>query len=261
MTNRASRETISSMRIGQGLRVVLVCGSVAAAAASATAPGKHNVKTSTTVAHGFDATWNAVIDVFSDRGWDIANMEKASGLITSDWMSLRRDDMAAVDCGSEGINAVMATQVRFNVRVKGNDKTSTVAVNTKFRQERRFDNTTHVVDCVSTGVIEAIIQRDVRIGAAEQRSGVTLAAKPAVAAPTAPRGFYCASSAAAGFCVRDKQECVKTRDISVAAVTDMTECTLTESAWCTGELCFPTTETCEQRRARGSDEAACEQRE
>ncbi len=71
-------------------------------------------------------------------------------------------------------------------------------------------------------------------------------------APAVPvaRGFYCSSAPAAGFCVRDKAECVRTRDVSIGALPDLTECALTEAAWCLGDLCFPGQEACDARRQR-----------
>ncbi len=260
MTNRRTRETLRPMRFGQATRGVLVCGFVAVAAASATAPGKHNVKTTANVAHGVDATWSAVIDVFADHGWSISNMEKASGLITTDWMSLGSEEMKAVDCGSEGVSSIMATQVRFNVRVKGDDQASSVSVNAKFRQERRFDKTTSIIDCASTGLVEAGIQRAVQAGAASHR-GAVKAPVPVAVTVVAARGWYCATAPSAGFCVRDKAECQRTRDVSIGALPDLTECALTEKAWCTGDLCFPGQEACDARRTRTGIEVPCEERE
>jgi hypothetical protein len=78
------------------------------------------------------------------------------------------------------------------------------------------------------------------------------AAHPAQATrvDVAPRGFYCSMSAtasAAGFCVRDKAECARIRDVSAAAVPDLSACALTESAWCDGDRCFPAADVCRQR--------------
>jgi hypothetical protein len=73
---------------------------------------------------------------------------------------------------------------------------------------------------------------------------------PTKPAPTQPRGFYCSSTESTGFCVRDKAECTKTRDVSIGAVPDLTECSLTEKAWCFGDRCSPTAELCDAARTR-----------
>lgn len=79
--------------------------------------------------------------------------------------------------------------------------------------------------------------------------------------PAEPRGFYCSASEASpdiGFCVREKSECLHMRDVSIAAVNDLTQCALVESAWCFGKRCAVTHEACraELQRAQG-DEIDC----
>lgn len=76
-----------------------------------------------------------------------------------------------------------------------------------------------------------------------------------------PRGFFCTTSAThvdAGFCVREKADCQRSRDAAVIAIADMAECSLQEKAWCTGERCAPSAAVCEARREHmGSDAPAC----
>lgn len=100
-------------------------------------------------------------------------------------------------------------------------------------------------------------------GCEERREGAET--KPAEPEPKAvapePRGFFCSASPATGFCVRNKAECVRTRDVSIAALPDLGECTLTEAAWCTGDLCFPRQELCGARVASAGSGAGCERRE
>jgi hypothetical protein len=77
----------------------------------------------------------------------------------------------------------------------------------------------------------------------------------------AQRGFFCSSSptnATAAFCTKDKSACETARAAAVGFVADLGACSLTESAWCTGEHCAPTPEACEARRGQlGSDAPAC----
>lgn len=233
------------------LRILTVLASVVFATASATAPAKHNVQKSAKIGHDYDTTWAAVIDVFSDRGWAIANMEKDSGLITTDWMNLGDDESNVADCGSAPLAAFKVTQVRFNVRVKGGDGGSSVTVNTKFRQERKFDSTSQsaIVDCESTGLIEGEIQQAVNtvaIGSAPRKKKAAPVVTPVAA--TALRGWYCANAPGGGFCLRDKADCVRSREI--AASPDLGECALSERAFCFGERCAPTAEACDATRAR-----------
>ncbi len=70
------------------------------------------------------------------------------------------------------------------------------------------------------------------------------------------RGHFCATSASAGLCAREKADCETARDAALAAVADLGTCTLVESAHCfdaTGrERCFPTAEQCAARSERHS---------
>jgi len=86
------------------------------------------------------------------------------------------------------------------------------------------------------------------------------ASKTAVASTATLRGFYCAASASAGFCAREKADCVTARDAALAAVPEIGECVLVETAHCFDadgrERCFPIAELC-AARANG---AACVER-
>jgi len=71
--------------------------------------------------------------------------------------------------------------------------------------------------------------------------------------PPVPRGFFCSSSpsnTAVGFCVRDKAECERTRDVAMGAAPDIAPCSLVESAWCFGDRCSPTEQLCNEQSTR-----------
>lgn len=253
------------MRINDMLRVGTVAAACIAGAASATAPKAHKVTATRGVNYSFESTWTALIDVFADRNWAIDNLDKESGIVTTDWMSLGDEAERYADCGSSGLSTVEATQIKFNVRVKGDASASTVSVNTKFRQQRRFDSNVAVVDCSSTGAVESEVQRQVDSMAAQNEARSPRNTPPVNERNTEPvaerRGFFCASSpgnAAAGFCVRDKAECGRIRDVSVAAVADLTACTLVETAWCFGDRCAPTEEACREQSDRAGGLACVE---
>jgi uncharacterized lipoprotein len=139
------------------LRVVSVLLGVVAAVASAGAPASHNVRRSTEVPLDYEATWAKVIDLFSERGWSIDNIDKDSGLITTDWMNLDADRDTFADCGGSGLATVSGTQMRFNVRVKPLVTTTELTVNAKFRQLRSLNSTVGEVECSSRGAVEAMV--------------------------------------------------------------------------------------------------------
>jgi hypothetical protein len=236
------------------LRGAAVIAAVIASLASASAPNKHHIQKTATLEASFDDTWAALIDVFADRSWPIQNMAKDSGLITTDWMKV--DDSFA-DCGGSGIASTHGTFVRFNVRVKGAASTE-VTVNATFREERSFDGQHRLADCESKGVVEGVIHHEIesRIRAAVPAQ-VRQIEKPT--APAQPRGHFCATSAAAGLCARERGDCEAAREVALAAVPDLTACALVEVARCFDdagrEHCFPTAEQC---AVRGGE--ACAQR-
>lgn len=94
---------------------------------------------------------------------------------------------------------------------------------------------------------------DKRVSAAEQgaaraREALRAQQEANTKAAAQPRGFFCSSNATVSFCVRDKAECERTRD--VAALPDLTPCTLVESAWCFGDHCSTTQQSCSEQSAK-----------
>lgn len=133
--------------------VVVVC---LALASCASAPVARQIQNSFPVDKPFDAAWTAVIETFAELNLPILNMEKASGLITTDWISLNDPQMS--DCGKVGaLNTEHGRRVRFNVFVK---KTSEVAsemkVNAMFEGLVKYYGSEGIstISCVSTGKFE-----------------------------------------------------------------------------------------------------------
>lgn len=91
------------------------------------------------------------------------------------------------------------------------------------------------------------IEQDTLVQESKQKARVDAVKQtPVQTAP--PRGFYCSNSTAsvAGFCMREKAECERTRDATAVAVADLTSCTLVETAWCFADRCAPTHDICEE---------------
>jgi len=148
--------------MGQLLRVLVVLFSVVAAMASATKPAEPTTPIARTASSGagFDATWSAVVDVFADHNWAITTIDKASGIIATDWMNAGADGERFADCGSAPMLHEDPIEARFNVRVKGDAADATMTVNVSFRRTRSLPDRTdsHVVQCNTRGVVEALIQ-------------------------------------------------------------------------------------------------------
>ena len=120
---------------------------LAVLAACATAPMARQIDRTVTVPRAdFGAGWDAVIDIFGERTWAIDNMERDSGLITTDWMIAGDMSGSYMDCGSAGLSS---------------DRNHT------HRTTRALGSGAgHLVQCVSTGVLEREIHEEVtsRVG-------------------------------------------------------------------------------------------------
>jgi hypothetical protein len=113
----------------------------------------------------FDSVWTAVIEVFAELSLPILNMEKASGLITTDSISFRgqKDQTGYCACGSARFPLYeIDRQGKFNVFVKKTSVDSIeLQVNAVFEKVAQFETTIERTPCVSTGKLEAEIYRRV----------------------------------------------------------------------------------------------------
>ena len=168
------------------LRSAAVVACLFICAASASKPSQHAVQSAATINASYDATWSAVIDLFTEHNWTIQTIDKSSGFITTDWLNLGDDAAHFADCGNAPLATTAITAVRFNVRVKPSAGGTDVVVNDSFRQGRAFGNNSAVVECTSTGALETRIHGE--IDSRVQRQPRPVAAPPPIAPVIAPPG-------------------------------------------------------------------------
>jgi len=137
-------------------------------AACATAPAPRLVVRPFAISKPFDAVWQSVIETFAELNLPIMNMEKESGLITTDWISFRGQDKTTgyCDCGGIGMNVEIDRLGRFNVYVeKVGESSCELEVNSFFeiitRSALAHNGPSSVGYCVSTGKLEAEIYKRV----------------------------------------------------------------------------------------------------
>jgi hypothetical protein len=70
-----------------------------------TAPKYHSFEKSWTMPSDYDVVWEAIIEFFAENNWPIDTLEKASGIISSEWVGLPRKTEIC-DCGGSGITSV-----------------------------------------------------------------------------------------------------------------------------------------------------------
>jgi hypothetical protein len=99
------------------LRVFTV---LVAAACAQTPPGPPTPHSAMEVAASFGRTWDASIDQLAHRTLPIKTIERASGLIATDLLSLDSTFYSVADCGKDGDGgAFVPSNATFNVLVRG----------------------------------------------------------------------------------------------------------------------------------------------
>lgn len=133
--------------------------------ACGTAPKPRQIQNAFQIDKSFDSVWPAVIGTFADLTLPISNMEKASGLIATGWITVpgsydtfaKDNETGYCDCGAPAISWGRVTRAgKLNVSVKKINETSCeVIINAKF--EFAWDRESESVSytCVSTGKLEA----------------------------------------------------------------------------------------------------------
>lgn len=125
-------------------------------ASCASAPQVHEFQKTWTMTSDFDRTWAATVEVFAEHGWSIATLEKASGIIVSEWLHLNAADAAEFyDRGNSGLATTRTREAKFNVFVRQNGADVTLTVNASFREQRSFDQSVWYQECTSLGALEA----------------------------------------------------------------------------------------------------------
>lgn len=125
-------------------------------AACASAPAPRTIVNSFAIEADYDAVWSALIETFAELQLPIENMEKDSGLITTDWIEFTgQTNEGYCDCGGLGINIEVNRLGKFNVFVKKvTENSSEMTVNCMYEQTIRFGDTVNRRKCISTGNLE-----------------------------------------------------------------------------------------------------------
>ena len=135
---------------------------VLASVACATAPVARNFENLAEYPGAtFGEVWDLVIDVFGDRNWPIDELERDSGIITSDWTPA--DNVSYQDCGGSGIFGRPQNHIgRFNIVVRESEVGVSMRVTTSWRATRTVIVEDEVdLTCVSTGVFERELHDEV----------------------------------------------------------------------------------------------------
>ena len=112
----------------------------------------------------FTEAWDLVVGEFAGRGWTIDNLERDSGIITSEWASAEGDFYRSYrDCGTAGFRANFSNyRGRFHAVVREVDDGVSVSFTTSWEVTRSATNSIGIVECLSTGLLELDLHRTLR---------------------------------------------------------------------------------------------------
>jgi hypothetical protein len=131
------------------------------ACASRTPPQPPIPRAPTTVWASLDGTWDAVIDVFAARNIPIRTIERVSGLIVTDPLTIAGDDGRDwADCGKVNGRVILPDNATYNVLVRGDSVTSTVQ--TTVRWTRWLEGAPSPVECSTTHVWERDFEEQIK---------------------------------------------------------------------------------------------------
>lgn len=139
-------------------KLFMVLGILVVLTSCATVPVPRQIQNSFPIEKPFDSVWQAVIEAFAELNLPIMNIEKVSGLITTDWLLVNK---TYCDCESPGFTpATKEHRGKFNVYVKKNDEnTCEVKINCLYEMIIYYTGSTgpRKYECISTGKLEAEI--------------------------------------------------------------------------------------------------------
>lgn len=99
----------------------------AAVSACATAPATAPERVATPISASAGKTWDAVIDIFAERNIPIRNMERVSGFIATEPLTVTvADGQKWADCGGALGVRLGAQRATYNVLVRGDSSHATV---------------------------------------------------------------------------------------------------------------------------------------
>jgi hypothetical protein len=122
--------------------------------ACASAPKAYDVDRSRIYPAPFDATWNALVDVFNQEGWPIDQIDKQSGFISTGWADTGNHPGWS-DCGSAALAIDRQREGAFRIFVREEPGGTRVDITSNFRILREgMGQRLNYDSCNSTGMIE-----------------------------------------------------------------------------------------------------------
>ena len=146
------------------MRFVLLVALAATLAGCAVAPPQYTFDKSWSIEHDYDKVWAAIIDILAEHNIPIQTIEKDSGLLVTEWISLGFPAKwmdTIVDCGTAGILTVGNRSLRFNMVLREQGESSRLTINCNFMEFRSYGNQGGNTPCSSRGTMELRLKRNI----------------------------------------------------------------------------------------------------
>ncbi|HET9041010.1 MAG TPA: hypothetical protein VFN40_12610 [Gemmatimonadales bacterium] len=132
------------------------------------------------MAAGAGETWDAVVDLFAARNIPIRTIERASGLVAAEELSLGGEGSEWADCGRLNGSPLYPNRAIYNVLVRGDSAGSSVKATVRWvylNSDRR------AVECSTTHAWEEAFEAEVRSRAESPRMAGAMSSSAATAPP------------------------------------------------------------------------------
>jgi hypothetical protein len=130
------------------------------------APDPPTPREATDVNASLGRTWDAVIDLFAARLIPIRTIERASGLIVTDQLSVGPEGREWADCGKTSAGRYRPNYATYNVLVRGDSTRARVKATVRWVYS---DLKGKVLECSTTHVWETALEQGVKTRAEEQK--------------------------------------------------------------------------------------------
>ena len=137
----------------------LLVGAVLSSACSAyKPPAPPTPREATEVAASMGNTWDAVIDMFAARNIPIRTIERASGIIATDQLSVGDEGFRWADCGQHNGTTLSPDAAIYNVLVRGDSTSAVVKATVRWTRT----NASSVIECSTSHIWERELETAVK---------------------------------------------------------------------------------------------------
>lgn len=155
-------------------RVIIIAALTATASCVPTPPAAPTPHTAVDIGASFGRTWDAVIDEFARSNIPIKTIDRSSGLIATDALTVGLSLADAADCGKDAVfGTVYPTNATYNALVRGDSSHATLRITVRWmrigKSRELADHSIVNEECSTRATWETALERKIK-DAAEAKS-------------------------------------------------------------------------------------------